>query len=212
MLNREETKGNNQTDTVDSEAGDLQKEKETVETTQNQRQSSNPEHNDTEKEQTKTAEEERVKETDRVEETIVCEEEENVLVTELIPTAKDDAELASLQHEKKLAHQICKSFAKRFLADVMVFPEVMHFTSDPHPNSFDSMLKAALVEEYDMKLNEDEYKHYLHGHQKDWIRACNQVRSDIVKQCRLRFFGKYRHHMCLNSSLLQLIYSVNLYQ
>ena len=87
-----------ETDIVNNEAEDLQTEKETVETTQNQSQSSNPEHNNTEKEQTKRAEEERVEETDEVEETIACEGEENVLVTEITPKANDDAELASLRH------------------------------------------------------------------------------------------------------------------
>ena len=93
-------------------------------------------------------------------------------------------------NERALARRIGKQTAKQFIECNIMFPNSDNFNLSTDAKSFYMILKSKLNEK-NYILKENSFTPFFVRYTNIWFACCNDARTEIVKKCKEKYFGKY---------------------
>ena len=108
-------------------------------------------------------------------------------------TVKTDKGLSDSKrnvNERALAKRIGKQAAKQFIECNIMFPNSDNFNLSTDSKSFYMILKSKLNKK-NYILKENSFTSFFVRYTNIWFTSCNDARTEIVKKCKEKYFGKY---------------------
>jgi len=94
-----------------------------------------------------------------------------------------------LKNKRQLAKRISKQAAKQFIDCNTMFPNINDFNLSNDPKSLYMILKSKLHEK-NYIIKEQTFPSFFFQYNNIWFSSCNEIKVDIVKKCKERYFGK----------------------